>query len=140
MSEAAAATPDPEPLTFGEAMAVHADCLPLLIREMAALRRSLDAARLAPGQAMTDILLIEALNRIADVELVELGIGKSIDRAAQVRTLEEIQQARQAAPAPAPGPEAPRHRVPRQAGGQRPLFPHAVRPAVPAGGLAAASM
>src|ERR1700680_744370 len=94
MSEAAA-RPAPEPPTFDKAMAAHAANLPLLIREMAALRRALDAAKLTPGQTMTDLKLGEALARIADVEQVELGIGKSIGRAARVRTFEQIQEARQ---------------------------------------------
>ena len=68
MSEAAA-TPAPElPLTLEELVAAHNALLARLIAEESALRRSLDAAKMSPARMMTDVMLIEALNRIADVQ------------------------------------------------------------------------
>jgi hypothetical protein len=129
MSEATAEQPAPE-RTLEALIAEHSALTAAAKAEMGALRRSLDAAKLSPGRLMTDVLLIEALNRIADVELVMLENGRAISRAATLRTFQQLRESWQAATAPEP--EAPRHRVPRQAGGQRPLFPHAVRSLVPA--------
>ena len=119
MSEAAA-TPAPElPLTLEELVAAHNALLARLIAEEGALRRSLDAAKMSPGRMMTDVMLIEALNRIADVQVDVRASGKSLRQAAMFQTFGEVRQAVQAAPQPEPARR--RHRSRHRSAGKHAL-------------------
>ena len=137
MSEATAATPDPEPLTLEGLIAAHTAQLAGAIAEMRALRRALDAAKFTPGRQLSDVALIIAIDRIADFEQAELAIGRHIADAAEWQTVQEMHEARQAAlaePAVRHG-----HRKPRTARqrGERPMFPRSLGGTLPVGVAAA---
>ena len=115
MSEATAPEPDPErPLTLEEATAVIAAEIPLLTREVAGVRRALDAAKLSPHRQLSDAMLLEALNRINESQWVVMNADEHVKTAAQVQTFNELRCAALAdALAPAV-PEAPVRRSHRK--------------------------
>lgn len=140
MSEAAATTPEPEPpRTLEEWIAVQCD---LLARNLAATEEVKRIVSGALGERDRTELVM-ALIRQADIEGVMLDVDGHIRDAATVRTLEQMHRARQAVLTPVPEPEpAPR----RKRGGhrkgnpaQRPLYPRALRGAVPLGAIGAAA-
>ena len=110
MSEVAAATPAPEQPALEYLVAAHNANVPLLIRELAAARRALDAAKVSPHRELSDAMLLAFERRIADVQWAEMNLGEDIKKAAAVQSLRDL-MGRRAELAPA-GPESElvRHR------------------------------